>query len=457
MKRGRNKRAITSILAILMLAILFTLALSLFNLSNMNELQAANLARAEVARMQAESGVSFLIQKLSGVPLSSITDPNLVLSSIASSLRAQLNGTPNLHGTVVASSGGIVTVPTIPTDANGRSFSATITVDANCSACLTVTGANGAITKTVHIYCYPFSTTGTFFNYGMASKGPISLTGNANLKGANNRQEASLLTEANVSGNEVTMIGNCNVDGDVSVGCADGNVAVTGNIDIGGAIGAGIWSHVKLGVGSVQFPTIDSSPLVAAVPSWTNITSSTATSGNLTFKNIRIKAGTNPTFSGNITLQGEVYVETPNVVTFAGNLNFTGVVVTQDAGPGNTANNAIKFTGNNTFSGVENLPNTSDFQTLRQLPGTAVLAPGFAVTYTGNFGALNGTMAAEAFNWTGNASGTVFGEVISYGSSTMSLTGNSTITINRSKYSGTPPGLSGSSTKLVPNMDSYVE
>jgi cytoskeletal protein CcmA (bactofilin family) len=463
MKPGKRSRAITSILAILMLAILFAMALSLAGVANMNELQAANLARAEIARMQAESGVSFLVQKLSGVTLSSSTDPNLVASSIYTSLGTQLNGTPNLHGAPVTSSGLIVTVPYIATDANGRSFSATITVDANCSACLTVTGAadsNRAITKILRVYCYPSSgSAGGIFNYGMAAEGPISLTGNASLKGAaGNPGWGSLLTEANVAGNEVSMIGNCNIDGNVSVGVPDGNVAVTGNIDIGGSTGSNIWKHVDLGVGGVAFPTVNTSPFVAAVPSWTNVTSSTTTSGNLAFKNIWIKKNTNPTFSGNITIQGAVYVESPNVVTFAGNLNMTGVVITQNAGTGNTATNAIKFTGNNTFSGVENLPSTSDFQGLKQLPGSAILAPGFGVTFTGNFGSVNGTMAADAFNWTGNASGTIYGSIISYGAATMSLTGNSIITIDRSKYNtGTPPGFGSSSPKLVPNMDSYVE
>jgi cytoskeletal protein CcmA (bactofilin family) len=457
MKRPTRRRAISSVLAILMLAILFAMAVSLASVSNTNSLQASNLARAETARMQAESGVSFLVQKLSNVTLSSSSDANLALSSIYSSLAAQLNGTPNLNGAAVSRSGGVITIPAIATDANGRSFDANIVMDANCAACIRVRGFDGAISKTIRIYCYSSSSTGNFFNYGMAARGPISLTGNASLRGANNPQEGSILTEANVSGNEVSMVGNCNVDGDVSVGVPDGNVAVTGNIDIGGTTGSSIWNHVHLGVGNVQFPTIDSSPFLAAIPAWTDITSSTSVSGNKTFKNIRIKAGTNPNFSGNINIQGILYIESPNVVRFAGNLNLTGVVVTQDAGTGNTANNQIHFAGNTTSAGVEDLPDNADFHALRQLPGTSLLAPGFQTEFVGNFGTVNGTMAAESFMWTGNAGGTVFGEVISYGTSTMSLTGNSQLIINRSRYPGAPPGFGSGAAKLAPNMDSYVE
>jgi hypothetical protein len=456
-RKTLSRRAIASVLAILMLAILFTLAVSFAGLSGQSNLQAANLARAETARMQAESGVSFVVQKLSSVTPPPGATGSTLLGAVATSLGTQLNGTPNLRGATVTNSGGTVTIPTIFTDGNSRGFRAAITVESNTIIRVNIVGiadANGVVSRTIQICCNPTTTVSPVFSYGVAARGPISLTGNASLRGANNRQEASLLTTASIVGNEVGLNGNCTVDGDVSVGPPDGNVGVVGNISIGGATGAAIWNHVDLGVGDVPFPSID--PNVFAPFATNLVTSATGTTGNKTFTNIRIKAGTNPTFSGNIIIKGVVFIETPNVVRFAGNLNFTGVMVTQDAGSGNTAGNAIHFAGNTTSAGVESLPDTPEFHDLRQVPGTFLLAPGFETEFVGNFGTVNGTMAAEKFTWTGNAGGVVNGSVLSYGPGTMSLTGNSQITINRSRYSGTPPGFGGNA-KLVPNMDSYQE
>jgi len=50
-----------------------------------------------------------------------------------------------------------------------------------------------------------------------------------------------------------------------------------------------------------------------------------------TLQNIRIKAGTNPTFN-DVLIEGVVFVETPNNVKFTGNATLQGVIVTQDAG-----------------------------------------------------------------------------------------------------------------------------
>jgi hypothetical protein len=451
--RHPGRGGIASVIAILMMAILFTLAISFAGLSNQNEVQAANLARSEAARLQAEAGLSFIIQKLTDVPVSAGAGGNALLNSVAASLAARLDGTPNLQGQTVTNVGGVVAVPAILTDSAGRSFATAITVDANALR-VTITGASGGVTRSVQIICRPYAAHNVVFDFGLAAKGPIELIGNSRVRGANSRDEASLLTTASLDGNELSLNGNCTIDGDASLGPADGNVSLVGNVSIGGSSAPAAWNHVKLGAGYPEFPKVDSNVFEHFA---TNIVdSSTATSGNKTFTNIRVKAGTNPIFAGNITLKGVVFIETPNVVRFTGNLNFTGVVVTQNAGAGQTAANAIRFLGNTTSAGVESLPDTAEFHDLRQMPGSALLAPGFEVEFLGNFGTVNGTMAAEKIKWTGNASGTIYGSIISYGPDTMSLGGNSMVTINRSRYGPEPPGFV-SNVRLVPNMDSYQE
>ena len=173
-------------------------------------------------------------------------------------------------------------------------------------------------------------------------------------------------------------------------------------------------------------------------------------------ENIRILANTNKTFSGNIDLNGVVYIEKPNRIHFSGNVKITGVIVTEDAGDDVHDTNTIKFTGNTTVRPVTDLPKDPQFSRLRQMPGSFLLAPGFGAEFAGNFGTVSGCMAADRFKFTGNAGGTVKGGVINYGDTEFKLTGNSNITVDRSDSAEEPPGFSIPG-KLLVRPDSYFE
>ena len=66
---------------------------------------------------------------------------------------------------------------------------------------------------------------------------------------------------------------------------------------------------------------------------------------NVTYRNIRIPGGSNPTFSGNVVLEGIVYIETPNVVTFTGNADIRGIVVGDGDIADNSGTNQLIFQG----------------------------------------------------------------------------------------------------------------
>jgi hypothetical protein len=285
------------------------------------------------------------------------------------------------------------------------------------------------------------------FDYGIVSRGPISLdaggSGNSMLKYVSTTSEGSLYTSTTTNP-AIVMSGNACIQGDVYLSNPAGQLSLTSNYSIGGATGAAATDHVHIGVAPINIPEVD--PTVFAPYATTIVDASTSFSGIKTFTDIRIKANTNPTFTGIITLKGVVYIEKPNKVTFNNcNLNITGVIVTD---PGHdTTNNQINFIGNITTAGIENLPDTgdssnmgTDFHDLRQLTGSFLLAPGFDVSFGGNFSTVNGMMAADAFAFSGNASGTVKGSIFNYGTSTLSLTGNTTLTFDHSAYQGEPCG-----------------
>jgi hypothetical protein len=141
------------------------------------------------------------------------------------------------------------------------------------------------------------------------------------------------------------MGGNSEIDGDVSVANQDGYAVVSGNSTIGGESGqAAIDNHVHIDTDVPEFPVPDISPFEQYVQDV--VDGGTNTNGNITFQNIRIVAGANPTFSGNITINGIIFVESPNIVFFSGNVTIVGIIVAEGDSDFPNSGDAISFTGN---------------------------------------------------------------------------------------------------------------
>src|SRR5204862_5190692 len=67
--------------------------------------------------------------------------------------------------------------------------------------------------------------------------------------------------------------------------------------------------------------------------------------GKASYDNVYIPANSNPTIGGPITFRGVVLIQQPNNVKFNGNVNFQGVVVSQNNGVGTLLTNVLTFTG----------------------------------------------------------------------------------------------------------------
>jgi len=453
MSRQPNKpRAFACILALILLAVMAALGAAFAMGSGLSLVQSTNQASVQCSLLQSESGLAYLTYILRSVTLPAGASGQDLLDAMAAALQTRLNGTGNLAGAQVTVVGATVSIPSIATDQG--SFRASISLNEDDSVNLTVIGSDGETTRSVGLSFGASGGQSPVFDYGIATRSAVQITGNASVHGANDPSEAHILSTTYSTQEAFRLTGNAHIDGDIYSANPDSYVTLTGNITVGGATGSAIRDHIHIGVGDMEFPEVD--PTVFE-PFATNIVdANTTTTGNLTFTNIRIKANTNPTFAGNTTLCGVVFIEAPNNVRFTGNMNLTGVVVTEDAGDNVYTTNTLRFTGNTTFRGVELLPDEPQFSELRQMPGSSLLAPGFGVTFTGNFGAVGGCLAADAFTWTGNANGTIHGSIINYGDSAFTLTGNSRITIDRSSSPETPPGFA-TPARLVPNAASYRE
>lgn len=149
-----------------------------------------------------------------------------------------------------------------------------------------------------------------------------------------------------------------------------------------------------------------------------------------------------------------VFVETPNVVTFTGNVSITGVIVGDGDVNDDSGSNQIIFRGNVECRSVSELP--EEFGDLRSMTGTFIVAPGFAVDFGGTFLTHSGAIAANGVSFSGNAGGTIRGSIINYANTKVTISGNTTLRFNRSGIQARPAGFT-SMARLVYKAASYTE
>lgn len=135
-----------------------------------------------------------------------------------------------------------------------------------------------------------------------------------------------------------------------------------------------------------------------------------------------------------------MFIETPNVVTFAGQATITGIIVGDGDVSDSSWTNRIVFGGSVTSNPVEDLPAEPQFDGLREETGTFLVAPGFGTFFHGNFETLNGAIASNGIGFFGNSGGTITGSIINYGIQPLVVSGNSDIVFNRTSAGVVPAG-----------------
>ncbi len=435
----RNRRGGTIILTMVFLALFATLAVAFSAGSNMNLQQAKNYRDGQLAQMAGESGLAYMVQTLGGLSIPVDEAEENILVAAANHLAQAMDGTPNMGFGEITFDGVTVRTPTISLDDDGKAFRAEIIENANGEIWLNVYGTWGSFTRHVAMRMAKVTDESIIFDFGIASKGKITVGGDGSVVGVNGPSEASIFSATYSDPEAVEVGGSSNVAGDIYTANPSSFVTIKGKASVAGSSDlAEIVNHIHIGVGDPAFPEVDTS---IYTPFAYNVLDSNAdTSADMVLENIRIPAGMNPTFAGHVTVRGVVHIEQPNDVKFTGNASITGVIVTDDPGDNAYDNNMLTFTGSVTSAGVEALPDLPQFVELKKLPGSMLLAPGFGVKFTGNFDALNGAIAAEKFTITGSASGIVHGPIICYGDTEFELWGSSKVRIDRSTYGSTPPG-----------------
>ena len=439
------RRGIVYVLALVVLALCTTLAVAMASGTNVNIARADNMQKAFNAQLAAEGGLQFMLQSFSGVTLSKDTDYDTLMGNLAVALGEVLDDTPNLGDSVVSGTDSTVTIPAITV--GGAVFSCVLTRlspdgQGNQQCRLSVTGSAGGMSRLVALDLRLKPASPPVFDYGVASRGTIEIKGNAKILSMSESSDASIFSAADDS-TVIQANGNAKIAGDIYA-CAEDITAIslTGNVEVGGETDTDeiFANHTHLDQDDPEFPELDLTPFAGLTT--TVIDASTPTSGNRTFENARVLPDVNPTFNGNVVINGILYVEAPNKVKFNGNLVVNGFIVTSDGSSLPLSGNQLTFSGNVSVPGVDALPDTQEFTAIKALTGTAILAPGFGVTFTGNNSGIDGMIAAEQLTFRGNTSlgGELTGMILGLADLPMSLRGNTKITINRQDDDYTPVG-----------------
>jgi len=444
MSRHGRQKGIAIVVCMIFLAIFSALAVGMAQMASANIQIVSNHRGANHAFSSAQSGLDVIRHWLNTVSISATVAPANRLAAVATSLQTNLaaanitNIAADYDATAVT-----ITISDVVLDARtGETFSVVIRQIDNDTIQMDITGNSGQISRIARADLNFTPGVSGIFDYGVATRGPLSLVGNARILGVNDPSEGSVFIESSGTFNALSMTGNANIAGDVSIVNSNGYATVEGNSQIGGETGQdAINNHVTEGVDAAEFPVPDTITFESYA---TNIVdSSTATNGNRTFQNIRVVADTNPTFSGHITINGVIYIESPNQVVFSGNTTITGVVVTEGDIDFPNGSDSISFSGNLNCQSVSELPSDPAFDGLRDQTGTFLLAPGFVASFSGNFSTIDGAIAANGLSFTGNARGTITSSVINYNETPMIITGNSRLSIDQSNTTTAPSGFSG--------------
>lgn len=461
-KKQRKQKGIALVIVLIFVTIFSALSVSMFSMSSNNVIAVSNVHQANTTRASAESGLEMVRYYAGQVAIDGLTAKEDRFEELSTQLVSLINNASDstvayyhdYHDDDLHMHVGFDSSPITLNSAEDSSFYARITPNGTDGFNISVTGTAGSLERTINAgFTYGVRET-SVFDYGVATKGPLSMQGNILLDGVNISVESDVYIESMDYNNALEIIGNSSIAGDVSIANPDGTVTLQGGqAGIGGETGQdAINNHVEIGAEQTEFPDPDSSHFEQYVTGDT-IDATSDTTTNATYENVRIAAGTNPHFSGDVQLNGIIFIETPNVVTFSGNVDITGIIVGDGDVTDNSATNQINITGNissqavdtevldeNGVSTGEYVLSGSQFDGIREETGTFMMVPGFAVSMGGSFGTLNGAIAANGVEFFGNAGGEIGGSIVNYSGEPMVLSGNNDLFFNRSGITEIPAG-----------------
>jgi len=454
MTRRRVQRGAVMVISMIFIAIFAVLAMSMAAFSNGNVQVAVNQIQGNRARGCAESGLQVIRYWLGRVTLSGTLPADERLQGLVDAVQTELED-QGITTFAPSLGGGQITIPSITLNsADGERFAATISQPTANVFQVEVTGTHGQVSRKIGVRYDMTTKANTVFDFGVATKGPLSLIGSIEVVGVNLSVESNAYIESMDDWIGLTMQGPAEIAGEVKIVNPSANPDIGKASSVGGEKGKDALDHVYVGVPACEFPEPDPDRFEAYAT--TVMDAGMDTSSDVVLQNVRIPADMNPHFSGQATLLGVVFIEQPNVVKFSGRVNSTAIIVGDGDWTDDSGSNQIIFTGNVSSQPVSTLPDTPQFAGIRDEIGTFLMAPGFDLTFQGSFSTLSGAIAGNGIEFSGNAGGTIRGSVINYANKTMELSGNTELKFNRSGLDSLPSGFQPR-LYMVYNTGSYSE
>ena len=453
------------LIALIFLVLFASMAVAIAASSDVNLTIARNRVAAHQAAALAETGLLLLQQNLGGMTVPATLDAEDLHEAVASHLVTAWDASSMLDAADIWSDAEGVYFPMLTVvreDGRSGTINLSIVADGGAMAEPTIVvesiGRFDNAVRTVHYRLGVMDSFSVLANYGIASKSRIFMQGSPIVQGASSLAEGSIFSATASCANAVELGGHASVTGNAAVSSSTANIVTSGSAQIGG-------NRIH-GALEPPWPTVDISVFRNYA---TNVYTGSSGGGggskgkgksggddDQTLTNILIPAGTNPTFNGNTTLTGVIYIESPNVVTFNGNADVTGIIVAEQPETENFSLNRICFGGNVDAQGVEHLPASPEFNDLRGLTGSLILAPGYKLDFNGNASDLGGWVVGSVFEFNGNVRANLRGGVIGLADSDFNVHGNLTMTIDKSGMPQTPAGMIPTY-RLVGIQGSYAE
>jgi len=434
------------VLAMIFLAVFSCIAVSMVCLSGNNLQTADNQRHANCALHAAESGLEVMRYWMKQVSVTGTTPEHLVFSAIANSVIADFNDA-GITVEPVNYGSGVYIPPITVNGANQQSFTTYLipladheTIRMYIIGRHMLEGGN-AIFRTILVNYKIGRRANSVFDYGVATRGPLSLSGNIDVDGANLSVESNAYIESLNELLALDITGNSQIGGEVNI--VNPSALFTplkGKAAVGGETGSAGESHIHIGAPETEFP--EPNPAYFRPFAVNTFDPNTNTSADNTFENLFIPKNTDPHFSGHVTIRGILYVESPNTLIMTGGVDVTGLIVADGDWEDDSGDNEIYITGNVDSYPVTELSDEPQFADLRNEIGTFIMAPGYKISIGGSFDTIpiSGAIAGNGVEFFGDAGGTILGSIINYSEETMSLSGNSDLLFNRSGLDEIPAG-----------------
>ena len=441
-KNRNNRRGVVVVTAMIFLVLLATLSIAAVTMTSSNARMAKNQSKGNRALSTGYSGIE-VVRYL----LHEMNVPETFSTGLQDELTAK--GLTDITATFDGNTAVLAGATLNSTD----SFNAEIT-DFTDYWQVDVEGVSADITRNIRIEFDIERQGSRVFDFGVATKGPLVMSGQTEITGFNLAVESDVFIDTSIADDSFQIGNKAMVEGDVHIVNSLATYDVGTNSSVGGETGAAALDHIFVGVEPVEFPT----PMPEYFRQYAVgdvIDSNSTLSDYSVMNNVTIAANTNPTFASDVRINGVLFVEQPNKVKFSGKVDIYGVIVGNSEVGAVSTDSSFEFAGKATSHDATTLTG-AEFEGIKDEAGTFLMAPGSYVDFAGQSNTINGAIACSGGRFTGQAGGTINGSIINYSSVPMEMQGQGSLSFNRSGYTDNPAGFMPTY-RLVYNPTSYSE